>query len=87
MAFEENFDGGQLNPIGADPVLVVGVQLQAEGEQAHVSLNLINNLAIASYRGIPNIKLKGNVIPMEQVRAKPNFALGNAIETAAGAAI
>jgi hypothetical protein len=44
--FEEHFDGGSVNPIGADPVLVAGVQLQAEGELAHVSLTLINNLVI-----------------------------------------
>lgn len=46
LNFEEKFEGGELTPLGKDPILVTQVVLETLGDEVHISLTLLSNQVV-----------------------------------------
>ena len=65
LSFDETFDGGEITPLGNDPILISAVHLELESEGVRISLTIVSNQVVGF--SVPVVQLQALTLLIEKL--------------------
>jgi hypothetical protein len=75
LDFKDTFEGGQIFPIGKEPILVSLVQIELNDNAVRISLSLVSNQVVAF--GLPILQLQALVLLLEKLTLQANWQISS----------